>query len=200
MNCSHQKTESTTKGQEIVREQPRIVSPEPVPEDALNDNCSIFDNFSNIWVNNWTSVNDWVMWWRSQGTYTIDNQTMIFSWNINTNGWWFASIRSNKIPQDMSDITSIKIRAKPDNRKYTLTFRDNNSWRISHQADLVFQNTGWYEEIDIDISNLQATFFWRIVGQSNQFNKKQVREIGFILSDWVDGPFKINIDRIKLCR
>ena len=42
----------------------------------------------------------------------------------------------------MSDITSIKIRAKPDNRKYTLTIRDNNSWRISHQADLVFQNTG----------------------------------------------------------
>ena len=172
---------------------------QPAINDKKEQECLIFDDFTNLWANNWLMVNDGVMWGKSIWDYQIENGTFTLSGFINTNGWWFSSVRAWLKPWILSEYNNIKITAKPDNRGYQITFRDNNRRWISHRAILPFQNTWDFEEITININDLEPVFFWRRV-EADDFKKDLAREIGFILNDGKDGDFQLEVDSIKFCK
>jgi hypothetical protein len=157
--------------------------------------CITFDDFNELQKNNWVIVNDGVMWWLSKGKYQIQDSILTFSWNINTNGGGFSSIRSRVELWLLEQANYMRITAKPDSRKYTITFRDNNTRWISYQYNLDFKNIWWFEQVTVPLDELTSTYFGRNI-RANSFQKQSTREIGFILSDGFDGPFQLEIDDI----
>lgn len=162
------------------------------------DNCVVYDDFSDSEKNNWIIINDWVMGGLSKWDIRFENKTLIFFGNINTNGGWFTSIRSVLSDKILSKVDYVKLRIKTDSRSYKLTFRDNYRNWVSYQADIPSQNIWIYEDISIPLSKLTANYFWRSI-KTGAFQKNQAREIGFIISDGINGTFEIEIESIEFC-
>ncbi len=161
--------------------------------------CFMFDDFSDTQKNNWLIVNDWVMWGKSIWDYEIQSGTFNFSGFINTNGGGFSSVRAWLPSWILTEYNTIKIKAKPDNRNYQITFRDSNRRWVSHRSILSFKNTWEMQEVIVDMKSLEPVFFWRRVDAAD-FQKENAREIGFILNDWIDGNFSLIIDSISFCK
>jgi hypothetical protein len=139
------------------------------------------------------------MWWLSQWIHLIEDKKMRLFGNINTNGGGFSSIRTYVNKWLLDDVNYIKVLLKGDERKYKITLRDNNIRWIIHQTEIDFKKKWTFEEIDIPLSKFTATFFWNKVNVRD-FQKDRVREIGFIISDWVDGPFELQVQSIEFCK
>lgn len=167
-----------------------------ISEAALS--CFVYDNFSGTPSNNWIVVNDGVMWGLSKWTLITQNNALVFAGTINTNGGGFSSIRSNVADWLLSQSTSIRLSIKTDSRDYKITLRDQNNRSISHQVSVISKNTWNFEEIIIPLNSLQPTYFGRNI-TSTAFQKEKARELGFILSDGIDGPFKVEIEKIEFC-
>ena len=99
----------------------------------------------------------------------------------------------------MKETTYVQLKLKWDSRDYKITFRDNNISRISHQANIDFKNRGFFEEVSIPISDLKGSYFGRNVN-TNNLETSNIQEIGFIISDGIDGPFSLEIESIKFCK
>ena len=161
--------------------------------------CLVFDDFTNTDKNNWIIVNDGVMWWKSIWNYDIQENIFNLSGTINTNGGGFSSVRAWLAAWILSEYNSIKLTVKPDGRNYQITFRDNNRRWISHRAILPFSRTWDFEEIDIQINDLEPVFFGRRVDAA-AFKKENAREIWFIISDGIDWGFSLKVDSISFCK
>jgi len=165
----------------------------------IDNNCFVFDDFTQSIEYRWGIVNDGVMGGKSKWIGQIENNSLVFSWTIITRWGWFSSLRWNLDVKILSEYNSVKLKAKSDGRKYQITFRDSWWRNISHQAIILFQTSEEFEEITIPFSDLQPAYFGRIVN-SDPFDKESAREIGIILSDWVDGEFRFEIDEISFCK
>jgi len=163
------------------------------------ETCLIFDDFLDTSINKWVMVNDWVMWWKSIWAYDVEKWAFTLSGIINTNGGGFSSVRTGLSEWVLSDYDFIKITAKSDSRKYQVTFRDNNRRWVSHRAIIPFQSSNQFEEITIPIIELEPVFFWRSV-KAAPFDKENAREIGFIISDWIDWKFSLEVRLIEFCK
>lgn len=160
--------------------------------------CKIFDNFLRIQENKWFVLNDGVMGWLSKWQIITNDNTLIFSGNINTNGGGFSSIRSRLSVWSLKNTTHIKLRVKSDLRNYKLSLRENYWNGISYQANIQSETPWEFENIHIPLSSLRPNYFGRPINV-REFRKKQAWEIGFIISDGIDGSFKLEIDTIEFC-
>lgn len=165
----------------------------------VDDTCIVFDDFTDSPDFRWGIVNDGVMWGRSAGTGIIQDNTLVFSGTIVTRWGGFSSLRWNLESWILSGYNSVKLRAKSDGREYRITFRDSRWGNISHRAIIPFETVWEFEEIEIPFSNLVPAYFGRNV-DTDRFDKDSAREIGVILSDGVDGDFRLEIDEVKFCR
>jgi len=163
------------------------------------DECYLFEDFTDVEDYRWGIVNDGVMWGKSQGNLKIENGILRFSWAIVTRWGGFSSLRWNLNSWTLSEYNSVKLRAKSDGREYRITFRDSQWGNISHRAIIPFQTPWEFEEIIIPFSDLEPAYFGRIV-KAEPFDKESAREIGIILSDWVDWDFKLVISEVRFCR
>jgi len=169
-----------------------------IKNNTFKRTCFVFDDFKNN-DNKWRMVNDGVMGGLSKGSYTINNDVLTVRGNINTNGGGFSSIRS-EIPNELlSEYSKVFLKVKSDERNYKITLRDKNNRGVSHQANIPIPNTNSWHELEIEFATLIPTYFGRKVN-AEDFRKKEGREIGFILSDGIDGPFEIQVEFIKFCK
>ena len=163
-----------------------------------HENCIVFDDFSIDEKNNWIIVNDWVMGGLSKWNILTENETMIFSGNINTNGGWFTSIRASLSDWVLKNTTHILLHAKADSRSYKMTFRDRNNRWIGHQIQIPFQTPWIFEEIKISLAELSPTYFGRNISAAG-FQKDEGREMWFIISDGINWGFQLEIESIRFC-
>lgn len=188
----------------VVSQEEEIITPIPdisfpLEPMKIEDTCTIFDDFLSSQDFRWGVVNDGVMWGKSAGTWIIENNTLIFSGKIVTRGGGFSSLRGSLESGMLSEYNSVKLRAKSDGREYRITFRDSRWGNISHRAIIPFETVWEFEEITINFSDLEPAYFGRNV-DADRFDKNSAREIGVILSDGVDGDFRLEIDEVRFCR
>lgn len=149
----------------------------------------------------WRAVNDGVMGGLSSGGPSFETGNMIFEGVINTNGGGFSSVRSFVQDGALAKATSVKLRLRSDGRDYKLTFRTNVAWRgrrISFQAPIPQTKAGEWTEVTVLFSDLRGSIFGRSV-RGAEFNRSEVSEMGIILADGKDGPFKLEVDWIADC-
>ena len=160
------------------------------------DLCPVMKTFdSESAVAPWQTVLDGVMGGRSTGTRVFEDGAMVFQGTINTNGGGFSSICLPVQPGALDGAGAVTLRIKPDGRAYTLTFRTDQRYRtrpVSFQAPIPQTPPGEWADVRVPLDGLNASVFGRDV-PVDTFNQDEVREIGILLADGVDGPFRLEI-------
>lgn len=150
----------------------------------------------------WQTVNDNVMGGRSSGGPTFADDLMIFAGDTNTDGGGFSSLRLPLESDALSEFDRVVVRARPDGRKYMITFDDNVSSRdrrVSHRAQLDFAPKDEWQEVSVLFSDLFPALFGRPVDDL-PFDKTLATRMGIMISDGGDGPFRLEVDWIDLCK
>lgn len=147
----------------------------------------------------WRAVNDGVMGGLSSGGPSMGDGHMVFSGTINTNGGGFSSIRTRVEPGALSGADGVRLTIRSDGRDYKLTFRTSERWRgrsVSYQAPIPNPPSGQWGEVFVPFADLDTSVFGRRV-RAGAFEPGDVREMGIILADGRDGPFRLEIERLE---
>lgn len=146
---------------------------------------------------NWNIVNDTVMGGRSQARMRIRNSKAEFEGYLSlANNGGFSSVRAY-YPNNLFDINSIVLRVKGDGRKYSFRVRaENNSW-VSYTQSFATKKDTW-QEVTLNIEDFYPTYRGYNLRDIPKLSESIIREVGLMISDKVEGNFKIDIDWIKV--
>jgi NADH dehydrogenase [ubiquinone] 1 alpha subcomplex assembly factor 1 len=161
---------------------------------------SLFDFTGADAAKEWLSVNDGVMGGVSEGKFKItDQKTLEFFGRLSLeNRGGFASVRSKakKLGLEKGDTVVAKVRG--DGRVYNLNLYVNKPLiAFSYRATVQTKKDEWIE-IKVPLDKLEATSFGRIVKDAGPVDPKEVNALGFMLSDKKAGPFKMEVESIKV--
>lgn len=150
----------------------------------------------------WQTVNDGVMGGVSKGTFTItDKQTMEFygSLSLENNGG-FASVRTKDKQLGLEKGDTLVTKVRGDGRQYSLNLYLNRPLiAFSYRATVQTKKDEWIE-VKVPLDKFEATSFGRVVKNAGALDPKEVNGVGFLLSDKKAGPFKMEVDWIKVER
>ena len=173
------------------------------PVISETDSCNLLlEHFEGETENRWRTVNDGVMGGRSDGGSVLENGTLTFSGNTNTNGGGFSSLRMRLAPGAMAGANRLKVYMKRDARTYSMTMRTNvTSYgrRIAFRAPSTGANDSEWSHGELAFDTLKASIWGRPIPDA-VFDPSEVVEIGLIIYDGKDGPFEMQLKRIEACR
>lgn len=145
----------------------------------------------------WQTVNDGVMGGRSVGRFQInDDGKMEFFGTLSLeNNGGFASVRARGRNLDLQEGTAIVARVKGDGREYTFNLYVEGS-RFSYRQSFQTKPNEWIE-VEFPVSRFATT--WRgQVFPNQKLDPRKVAGLGFLLGDKKPGPFKLEVDWIKV--
>ena len=150
----------------------------------------------------WQTVNDGVMGGISEGKFKItDAKTMEFFGTLSlANNGGFASVRTKgkKLSLEKGDTLVAKIRG--DGRQYMLNLYPNRQrMAYSYRATVQTKKDEWIE-VKVPLEKFEATSFGRIVKNAGLVKPEEINSLGFMLGDKKAGPFKMEIEWIKVER
>jgi monofunctional biosynthetic peptidoglycan transglycosylase len=147
----------------------------------------------------WQTTNDGVMGGRSDGRFKInDDKNMQFFGTLSLeNNGGFASVRARGSNLGLEEGDSIVARVRGDGREYSLNlYTPTRRMAFSYRAKFRTRKDEW-TEVRIPLEKFVATSFGRVV--SNQpLDPSEVNGLGILLGDKKAGPFKLEIDWIKV--
>ena len=150
----------------------------------------------------WQTVNDGVMGGVSDGKFKItDAKTMEFFGTLSlANNGGFASVRTKakKLAFEKGDTLVAKVRG--DGREYMLNLYPNmQRVAYSYRATVQTKKDKWIE-VKIPLDKFEATSFGNVVKNAGAVKPEEINAMGFMLGDKKAGPFKLEIEWIKVER
>jgi hypothetical protein len=149
----------------------------------------------------WLIVNDGVMGGKSIGEGALDNGVLTFSGVINTDGGGFSSVRGAVGVDVAADATEFRLHVRTDGRRYELQIDDaaaDRDPRVTHYLPLSDAIAGEWSEVVVRSADAQARTFG-VPRDASPLEMSSLVSVGIILSDGVDGPFRMEIDHIDAC-
>ena len=150
----------------------------------------------------WQTVNDGVMGGVSDGRFKItDAKTMEFFGTLSlANNGGFASVRTKPKNLGIEEGDALVAKVRGDGREYMLNLYPNRQ-RVaySYRAAMPTKKDQWIE-VKIPLDTFEATSFGRIVTNAGAVKPAEINSIGFMLGDKKAGPFKLEIEWIKVER
>ena len=163
---------------------------------------TLFDFTGADAAKDWQAVNDGVMGGVPEGKFKItDKKTLEFFGTLSLeNNGGFASVRSKakSLGLEKGDMVVAKVRG--DGREYTLNLYLNKPLiALSYRATVQTKKDEWIE-VKVPLDKFEATSFGRVVKDAGPVEPKEVNALGFMVSDKKAGPFKLEIESIKVER
>ena len=163
---------------------------------------TLFDFTGADALKEWQAVNDGVMGGVSEGKFKItDKKALEFFGTLSLeNNGGFASVRTKakKLGLEKGDTVVAKVRG--DGREYTLNLYLNKPLvAFSYRATVQTKKDEWIE-VKVPLDKFEATSFGRVVKDAGPVDPKEVNALGFMVSDKKAGPFKLEIEWIKVER
>jgi monofunctional biosynthetic peptidoglycan transglycosylase len=150
----------------------------------------------------WQTVNDGVMGGVSEGKFKItDAKTMEFFGTLSlANNGGFASVRSKAKKLDLKKGDTLVVKIRGDGREYTLNLYPNRSrTAFSYRASVQTKKDEWIE-VKVPLDEFEATSFGRVVREAGPVKPEEISSVGFLLGDKKAGPFKLEVESIKVER
>jgi monofunctional biosynthetic peptidoglycan transglycosylase len=147
----------------------------------------------------WQTVNDGVMGGRSEGRFKItDEKKMQFFGNLSLdNNGGFASVRSRPAQLGLRKGDTLMIRLRGDGREYTFNlYVPTRQTAFSYRTAFKTQKDEW-TEVELPLDKFTATWFGETV-ENRPLDPGEVNGVGILLGDKKAGPFKLEIDWIKV--
>lgn len=163
-----------------------------------NDGRVLF-NFENAdAAKQWQTVNDGVMGGRSDGRFKITDSTMQFFGTLSLeNNGGFASVRTRPAKLALKKGDTLVARVRGDGRKYNFNlYVPRPLTAFSYRADFETRKDEWID-LELPLEEFEATSFGRVV-QNQPLDPTQVTGLGILLGDKKAGPFKLDVDWIKV--
>ncbi|MEO2049101.1 MAG: CIA30 family protein [Pirellulales bacterium] len=152
-------------------------------------------------VKRWQAVNDGVMGGRSQGRFRIneDKRIEFFGRLSLANNGGFASVRARGSNLALTENDVIVARVKGDGREYkfnvyTRRIRGGYSYRQSFKTT----KDEWID-VELPVEKFVATWRGRVF-RNKKLDPTKVGGLGFLLGDKKPGPFKLEIEWIKVAQ
>ena len=150
----------------------------------------------------WQAVNDGAMGGVSEGKFKItDAKTMEFFGTLSlANNGGFASVRSKAKKLDLLKGDTLVAKVKGDGREYTLNLYPNRSrTAFSYRATVQTKKDEWIE-VKVPLDEFEATSFGQVVREAGAVKPEEVSSVGFLLGEKKAGPFRMEIEWIKVER
>ena len=150
----------------------------------------------------WQTINDGVMGGVSEGKFKItDKKTLEFYGTLSLeNNGGFASVRSKakKLGLEKGDVLVVKVRG--DGREYSMNlYIPRPLVAFSYRAAVKTKKDEWIE-VKLPLEKFEATSFGRVVKDARPVDPAEVNALGFLLGDKKAGPFKLEVEWIKVVR
>ena len=150
----------------------------------------------------WQAINDGVMGGVSEGKFKItDKKTLEFFGTLSLeNNGGFASVRTKakKLGLEKGDVLLVRVRG--DGREYSMSLHVPRPLvAFSYRATVQTKKDEWIE-VKVPLDKFVATSFGRVVKDAGPVDPGEVNGLGFLLSDKKAGPFKMEVEWIKVVR
>jgi len=171
---------------------------------AMSDDTmqTLFDFTGTNAAKDWQTVNDGVMGGVSEGKFKItDAKTIEFFGTLSlANNGGFASVRTKPKNLGLEKGDTVVARIRGDGREYMLNLYPNKQ-RVaySYRATVQTKKDEWIE-VKVPLDKFEATSFGRVVQDAGTVKPEEINALGFMLGDKKAGPFKMEIEWIKVER
>lgn len=147
----------------------------------------------------WNIVNDGVMGGLSSSDlHLTDSGTGLFSGLVSLeNNGGFASIRATFQSMDLSAYQRVRLRVRGDGRSYQLRFRLSSSFDGVSYTSAFDTRPGEWMEVDLPFETFQPTFRGRVPQGAGPFDPAKVQQMGVLIGDKKEGPFKLEIAWVR---
>jgi monofunctional biosynthetic peptidoglycan transglycosylase len=148
----------------------------------------------------WQAVNDGVMGGVSEGRFkmTADKTLEFFGRLSLENNGGFASVRTKPTDLEINAGDTIVVRVKGDGREYVLNlYTKSRRMAFSYRAPLPTMKDEW-TEVSVPLEEFIPTAFGNRVQGMGPVEPGQINSLGFMLSDKKPGPFKLEVDWVKI--
>ena len=157
----------------------------------------------------WRIVVDGVMGGLSTGKRIVNDEgIMVFSGELSTkNNGGFSALRSPADKYDFDGADGFRVRVKGDGRTYRFDAlinsrpvdREYNSrterWRVWQEFATV---DGEWIEVDLPFERFsEPTMFGTAVPDGKPLDTSMIKRIGFMVADYIDAPFRLEIDWVR---
>ena len=150
----------------------------------------------------WQAVNDGVMGGVSEGKFKItDMMTLEFFGTLSLeNNGGFASVRSEAKKLGLEKSDTLVARVRGDGREYSMNlYLDKPLIAYSYRAEVQTKKDEWIE-VKLPLDKFEATSFGRMVKDAGAVKPQEINGLGFLLGDKKAGPFKMEVESIKVVR
>jgi monofunctional biosynthetic peptidoglycan transglycosylase len=148
----------------------------------------------------WQAVNDNVMGGVSDGRFKITaDKTLEFSGRLSLeNNGGFASVRTKPTDLEINVGDTLVVRVKGDGREYVLNiYTKSRRMAFSYRAPLPTTKDEW-TEVSVPLDEFIPTAFGNRVQGMGPVEPDQINSLGFMLSDKRPGPFKLEVEWVKI--
>ncbi len=162
-------------------------------------------DFANTSAASWQIVNDNVMGGISRSVLEMHSDGYaVFSGTVSLrNNGGFASVRTQaRNPADLSDFKGLSVRVLGDGKVYCLRVRTVVNGRVtqySYEARFTTTQGAW-ETHTLPYSEFKAVFRGSGVRGNPKLNADAVIELGFMIRDEQEGPFRLGVSNISVYR
>lgn len=147
----------------------------------------------------WRIVNDGVMGGLSQSRMTItSDSTAVFQGTVSLeNNGGFASVRTEPSDLGLAGKKGLRLKVKGDGSTYQLRLRtEQRRDGIAYRSSFTTKEGDWII-VDVDFKDFSPSFRGQPVRETPALDPGRVRQIGFLISDKQEGPFRLEIDSIR---
>jgi monofunctional biosynthetic peptidoglycan transglycosylase len=148
----------------------------------------------------WQAVNDNVMGGVSDGRFKITaDKTLEFSGRLSLeNNGGFASVRTKPTDLEINVGDTLVVRVIGDGREYVLNiYTKSRRMAFSYRAPLPTTKDEW-TEVSVPLDEFIPTAFGNRVQGMGPVEPDQINSLGFMLSDKRPGPFKLEVEWVKI--
>jgi monofunctional biosynthetic peptidoglycan transglycosylase len=150
----------------------------------------------------WQNINDGVMGGVSEGKFKItDKKTMEFYGKLSLeNNGGFASVRTKakKLGLEKGDVLLVRLRG--DGREYSMNLHVPRPLTAFSYRTMVQTKKDEWIEVKLPLDKFAATSFGRMVRDASPVDPTEVNGLGFLLGDKKAGPFKLEVEWIKVVK
>lgn len=162
-------------------------------------------DFSNSSAAYWQIVNDSVMGGISRSRLNLHEEGFaLFSGTVSLeNNGGFASVRTQaRTPADLSGFEGLSVDVLGDGKTYALRIKTVKNGRITRYSyEVRFITTpGEWETHKLPYSEFKPVFRGQNVRGNPELNSDAVIELGFMIRDGQEGPFRLAVRNIGVYR
>lgn len=150
----------------------------------------------------WQTINDGVMGGVSEGKVKIgDQKTLEFYGNLSLeNNGGFASVRSKAKKLGLAKGDVLVARVRGDGREYSMSlYVPKPLIAFSYRSTVQTKKDEWIE-VNLPLDKFEATSFGKVVKDAGPVDPQEINGLGFLLGDKKAGPFKLEVEWIKVIR